>query len=148
MPVTCPPELLADLVHAVIAVLRASTGIDATASPRVVDPATPRIAVEIDLAGDIDGALTWRFPHAVALELVRRLLDVPVPDPTHVPEGATELANILTGRASAVLDDHGLRCEIGPPKVVGDTSAQGVHVHLTTREGTIDVVLPLASERE
>lgn len=141
---TCPPELLSDLVHAVIAVLRATTGIDATASAGPIDPGTPRIAVEIDLAGDIDGALTWRFPHAVALELVRRLLGVAVADPAQAPEGATELANILTGRASAVLDDHGLHCEIGPPKLVGDTRAGGLHVHLTTRKGTIDVVLPVS----
>jgi hypothetical protein len=63
--------------------------------------ASQTIAVALDFKGDVRGPVTWVFPHRIALELVRRLMCDPDPDPEAATDGATELANILTGRASA-----------------------------------------------
>ena len=88
--------------------------------------------------------MTWVFPRPIALELVRRLMCEPDPDPETATDGATELANILTGRASEVLERYGFQCEFGVPRVhVGDLPV-GITVRMVTENGPIDVVLSMA----
>jgi len=106
---------------------------------------TQTIAVALDFQGDVRGPVTWVFPRPIALELVRRLMADPDPDPESAADGATELANILTGRASEALEKHGFHCEIGVPRVHTGALPGGVAVRMITPNGPIDIVLSMST---
>jgi len=103
----------------------------------------PGIAVVLDFAGDINGPITWVFPQELALELVRRLMADPDPNPELAIDGATELANILTGRASEVFQHYGVRCEFGTPRVHEGALPPGTIVQLSTDAGSVELVLSM-----
>jgi len=103
----------------------------------------PGIAVVLDFAGDISGPITWVFPQELALELVRRLMADPDPSPELAIDGATELANILTGRASEVFEHYGVRCEFGTPRVHEGALPPGTVVQLSTDAGSVELVLSM-----
>jgi CheY-specific phosphatase CheX len=143
-------ELLApDVVHSfldvVVRYLRSTVGVEAVvAAINEPEYSHQTIAVALDFQGDVRGPVTWVFPRPIALELVRRLMCEPDPDPETATDGATELANILTGRASEVLERYGFQCEFGVPRVhVGDLPV-GITVRMVTENGPIDVVLSMA----
>ncbi len=138
------PAVVAEFTAAALHCLRTTVGVNAVI--RGAGPAScePTIGVTIDLRGGINGPVTWRFPQDVALELVRRLTDDPDPDPSTAADGAAELANILTGRASEVLESHGFRCEISTPRVHIGALPAGITVQMTTSDGPIEVVLSLS----
>jgi CheY-specific phosphatase CheX len=92
----------------------------------------------------VRGPVTWVFPQRIALELVRRLMCEPDPPPETATDGATELANILTGRASEVLERYGFHCEFGVPRVHSGDLPGGIAVRMSTANGPIDVVLSMA----
>src|SRR5262249_49066351 len=87
------------------------------------------------------GPVTWVFPRPIALELVRRLMCEPEPPPETATDGATELANILTGRASEVLERHGFQCEFGAPRLHRGELPGGAAGRMSTGNGPIAVVL-------
>ncbi|HLL20640.1 MAG TPA: chemotaxis protein CheX [Kofleriaceae bacterium] len=129
-------------VAAMVSALRDTIGIEAV-SAVVPETATGPVAVTIDVSGDVRGPVTWVFPPDIALELVSRLLEEKNPPLTAVNDGATELANILTGYATEVLEAHGFRCEIGVPMLHEGAMPPGIHVHMTTAKGPIQLVLSL-----
>lgn len=139
-----------DVVHGFVAVvvhcLRTTIGVDAVVAAigAPSEASIPTIAVALDVSGDIEGPVTWVFPPQIALELVRRLMADPDPPPESVADGASELANILTGRASEALESAGFRCELGAPRVHAGALPEGVMVRMSTAEGPIDVVLSFA----
>jgi CheY-specific phosphatase CheX len=125
-------ELVDGFLAVVVRYLRTTVGVDAVVAA-IGEPATTTqtIAVALDFQGDVRGPVTWVFPRPIALELVRRLMSDPDPDPETATDGATELANILTGRASEALEKYGFQCEIGVPRVhIGDLPG-GVAVRMT-----------------
>ena len=146
-------ELGTDLVDGFLAVvvryLRSTVGVDAVVSA-IEEPAatTQTIAVALDFQGDVRGPVTWVFPRRIALELVRRLMEDPDPAPETATDGATELANILTGRASEALEKQGFACEIGVPRVHEGALPGGVAVRMVTANGPIDVVLSMSTTAE
>jgi CheY-specific phosphatase CheX len=138
--------LVRDFLEAVIKALRATVGVDAVVATigEIGARPPPTIAVVMNISGDIRGPVTWVFPPPVALELVRRLIDDPDPSPETANDGATELANILTGRAAAALETAGFRCEMGPPRIHEGLLPPGIAARLATVSGPIDVVLSLS----
>ena len=140
----------ADVVDGFLAVvvryLRTTVGVEAVVAA-IGEPAstTQTIAVALDFQGDVRGPVTWVFPRPIALELVRRLMADPDPDPESAADGATELANILTGRASEALEKHGFHCEIGVPRVHTGALPGGVAVRMITPNGPIDIVLSMST---
>nr|HEX4318924.1 chemotaxis protein CheX [Kofleriaceae bacterium] len=136
------PELLRGFVDVVARCLRATVGVDAVIAA-TTPAAEPSISVALEIRGDVRGPVTWVFPPEIARELVRRLLSDPHPPEESVTDGATELANILTGHASELLERHGFRCEIGVPHIHTGVLPAGVVLHLDTSKGPIDVVLSL-----
>lgn len=138
-------DVVESFLDVVVRYLRTTVGIDAVVAA-IGEPAstTQTIAVALDFQGDVHGPVTWVFPRRIALELVRRLMADPDPSPELAPDGATELANILTGRASEVLEKYGFKCEIGVPRVhVGDLPG-GVAIRMITANGPIDIVLSMS----
>lgn len=140
-------EVIYDFLEASVRYLRCTLGLDAViAALGQPMAASDTIVVTLDFSGDIHGPVTWVFPQPIALELVRRLLADPDPPPETATDGATELANILTGRASEVLEAHGFRCEIGVPRVHIGALPNGVAVRMATADGPIDIVMSMSSQ--
>ncbi|HEY0475986.1 MAG TPA: chemotaxis protein CheX [Kofleriaceae bacterium] len=139
------PDLVTSFLECVVRYLRTTVGLDAVVAAIGTPLASAQtIAVALDFQGDVRGPVTWVFPRPIALELVRRLMCDPDPAPETATDGATELANILTGRASEVLERHGFRCEFGVPRVhIGDLPG-GIAVRMTTSNGPIDIVLSMS----
>jgi CheY-specific phosphatase CheX len=131
-------EVVYGFLEAVVRYLRTTVGLDAVVAA-IGEPLFPpqTIAVALDFSGDVRGPVTWVFPRPIALELVRRLMCDPDPSPDTATDGATELANILTGRASEVLETHGFKCEIGVPRVHVGALPGGIAVRMTTADGPI-----------
>lgn len=143
---TIGPELVREFLAAVISALRATIGVEAIIATigEVGARPPPTVSVMMHMAGDVRGPISWVFPPELALELVRRFLDEPHPPAESVCDGATELANILTGRAAAALEAGGFRCELGVPQVHDGDFPAGIAARLNTSAGPIDVVLSLA----
>lgn len=135
------PTVIDSFVDTVMNCLRATVGVDAVLAAIPEPPSGATITVTLDVTGDVTGPVTWVFPPAVALELARRLLANPDPPADSARDGATELANILTGHATAVLEAHGFRCELGAPRIHTEAPADGVSVRLTTSKGPIVLTL-------
>ena len=138
-------EVIYGFMEATVRYLRTTVGLEAVVAA-VREPAFPEqtIAVVLDFTGDVHGPVTWVFPQPIALELVRRLMCDPDPPADTATDGATELANILTGRASEVLESHGFKCEIGVPRVHVGALPGGIAVRMTTADGPIDIVLSMS----
>ncbi|HET7502815.1 MAG TPA: chemotaxis protein CheX [Kofleriaceae bacterium] len=139
-------EVVFGFLEAAVRYLRTTVGLDAVVAA-IGEPLYPpqTIAVALDFSGDVRGPVTWVFPRSIALELVRRLMCDPDPPPDTATDGATELANILTGRASEVLESHGFKCEIGVPRVHVGALPGGIAVRMTTTDGVIDIVLSMST---
>jgi CheY-specific phosphatase CheX len=141
-------DVIYDFLEASVRYLRCTLGLDAVVAALGGEPMAPAdtIIVTIDFQGDIHGPVTWVFPQPIALELVRQLLSDPDPPPETATDGATELANILTGRASEVLETHGFRCEISVPRIHVGALPNGVAVRMSTANGPIDIVMSMSSQ--
>jgi CheY-specific phosphatase CheX len=139
------PDVVSSFLDVVVRYLRTTVGVEAVVAA-IGEPASSAqtIAVALDFRGDVRGPVTWVFPQPIALELVRRLMSQADPAPETATDGATELANILTGRASEVLERHGLHCEFGVPRVHSGELPVGIAVRMLTANGPIDVVLSMA----
>jgi len=135
------PEVVSSFMSAVVRCLRSTIGLDAVIAAVHEPMPAPRIAVALELGGDIAGPVTWVFPPQIALELVRRLLDDPDPPADAAVDGAAELANILTGHATAVLEEYGFHCELGTPKIHTGVLPPGLSVRMKTAQGPIDLVI-------
>ena len=141
------PVLVNEFLAVVVRCLHTTVGVDAVvAAVGTLDASAPTIAVALELEGDLRGPVTWVFPPAIALELVRRLMADPDPSPDTALDGAAELANILTGRASEVLELNGFRCELGVPRVHVGALPPGLVVHMATPIGQIDLILSLSQD--
>lgn len=138
-------EFMAAVVHC----LRATVGVDAAVAalgePGACDP--PALSVAIDFEGDLRGPVVWTFPAAISLELVKRLLADPSPSPESEVDGAQELANILTGRASEVLEARGFQYRFGTPRVTVGAPPDGPSVRMETAHGPIDIVMSMSPRR-
>jgi len=140
------PEVVDGFMTVVLRCLKTTIGVEAVvAAVGEHEGQAPTIAVAVDLEGDVRGPVTWVFPPEIALELVRRLMEEPNPSPESAADGAAELANILTGHASSVLESHGFRCEMGPPRLHEGALPAGVNVRIDTATGPIDLVLSVTT---
>jgi CheY-specific phosphatase CheX len=139
------PDVVDGFLDVVVRYLRSTIGLEAVVAA-IGEPAVSHqsIAVALDFQGDVRGPVTWVFPTPIALELVRRLMCEPDPPPETAADGATELANILTGRASEVLERHGFQCEFGVPRLHSGALPGGIAVRMTTANGPIDLVLSMS----
>ncbi len=147
MPDLLASEVVRRFVEAVIGHLRHTVGADAVLAALGEPHDADAIAVTIDFRGDVRGPVTWVFPEAIALELVRRLMADPDPAKELAVDGATELANLLAGRASEELERHGFRCEFGAPRHHIGALPDGISVRMATTDGPIDLVLAMRRTR-
>ena len=139
-------QLVHGFVDVVVRCLRTTVGVDAVVAAigHTMGGIAPKIAVAVDVTGDVEGPVTWVIPPEIALELVRRLLLDPDPPADSAADGASELANILTGHASEVLEAHGFRCALGAPRIHTGALPAGMKVCMATAAGPIKLVLSLS----
>ena len=127
-------QALAAFATSTITTLRETLGIEAAF--RGSGPAAGAcITVAIEVTGDLR-SVTWVFPVALARALARQMTgDAP---PSLDELAAIELANILTGRGAASLEERGLRIELAVPRIAIGTIA-GASVRLLTDVGPVDI---------
>ncbi len=124
-------QALAAFAASAIDTLRETLGIEA--SFRGHGREAPRIIVAVEMTGDLR-RVTWVFPVELARSLAHRMTGAAAPD----DEAAIELANILTGRGAASLEDRGLRIELATPRITNGPIA-GASIRLITAAGMIEI---------
>ncbi len=139
---TIDGAVLQDFVRCARESLHTCTGCDAVVVAADRDDGGG-VTISIDLHGELEGPVTWRFPASLAIEFVRRLLAPEDPPAECTQDGASELANILTGSATDVLERAGWRCELGVPRVEEGVLPDGDRVGLATESGMITLVVSL-----
>jgi CheY-specific phosphatase CheX len=139
------PSILDAFLEVVIHCLRATVGVEAVVAAFGTSPPSPpqTLSIVVDFDGDLRGPMAWTFPPEISLELVRRLLADPDVAPDTEVDGATELANILTGRAAEVLEQRGFHCKFGVPRIHEGGAIGGELVRMTTALGPIDIRLSI-----
>jgi CheY-specific phosphatase CheX len=146
IPVVLDVSIVERFREVVVNQLLDTVGLAVTASSeQIADP--PGIAVVIEFSGDLTGPIIWVFPTTLALELVRRLMGDPDPSPELAADGATELANILTGRASEIFEQYGVHCQFGVPRIHEGALPPGTVVQLATDAGCVDLMLSMLYQR-
>jgi len=138
-------SVVSEFLSSAILLIRATTGIDAKFDPTrraaIAEADATATAVHIGATGALCG-ITWIFPAALLVEMIKRALPGCEPRPALRDAAATELANILTGRCAETLSFQGILLEIQPPEIVNHID-DGVCVHLASKVGTVDVVFHL-----
>ena len=116
-------ELYESLVNATQEVLELMLDITGVASQRG-DAALSAdcemvFGIAIGVTGDLGGEIVYCFPGDTALEMVRIMsgMDFDAVD-DFVTSAIGEIANIISGKALALLSGHNVVCDILPPKVL------------------------------
>jgi len=110
--------------------------VEIRSGPRIVSQAVITVSLAID--ANQSGPIYWTIEQDVALELVKRLTEDPDPAADMATDGATELANILTGCAMHLFEEHGYRCALGVPIVESGELVVPSHGWLSTSCGSIE----------
>lgn len=109
------------------------------------------ITVIIGVVGDIHGVVLYSLSERMAKGIVSTMIGQDVPVFDALAESAiSELANVITGQASAELDDGGFNCRLAPPTLV---KGRGVYIStvridrlnipVETELGTIQISIAL-----
>ncbi len=109
------------------------------------------VTVALGVTGDVRGGVFYGFSEQTARSLVSEMLGEPVPIFDELAEsGIGEMGNVITGLATAELEQKGLLCRIAPPTVV---TGKGVYIStldfhrlimpLETQYGAIEVNVAL-----
>lgn len=93
------------------------------------DLTTQDITIIISVTGDIEGVVIFGMSGKTADSFISAELQEPAAglDLTVKISGMAELGNVISGRASALLSQDGLICDITPPTVI-----VGKHVKIST----------------
>lgn len=122
--------------------LRAAIGIASTTmigEPMTGDGSLSTHTVLIRARGGVS-AISWSFPRAIVERAAHRMVPELELDDEVRGQAASELANVLTGRAVAALAEHGVATDIEPP-VLAPAELDGSVAQLVSPLGAISVVL-------
>ena len=131
-----------ELATTAASTLRATIGAPGrfeAAPPGPVRVRASHLVILVPTTGDLSG-VTWVVPIAAATALARRMAPNLIADPALIAASACELANILTGRASATLELCGVHVELAAPRVV-QVVAAGPSACVGCDLGTLTVAL-------
>jgi len=141
-------------IKAAFRVLESELGTQVERSPvelRRSAVTTKDVTVALGVTGEVRGAVLYEFSEQTAKSIVSSLLGQPVVIFDELAESAiAEIGNVITGLATAGLEDSGYSCKIAPPTVI---SGRGVLIStldfhrlvvtLKTQHGEIDVNVAL-----
>lgn len=84
------------------------------------------VRVEIALVGDLSGTVVYNFPKSTTLNIVKTLSGM---ESKRLDDFATsmlgEMANIISGNAVTSLSEANCKCDIRPPQITINSTAQG-----------------------
>lgn len=115
-------NFLNPFVNAAFEVIRAETGVSAQRgdlSLERVPYRTEELTVVIGLVGAVEGTVFYSMDRQTGLTLVSRMMGEIVPELNQLAQsGISELANVITGRASVLLSESGYEATISPPALI------------------------------
>jgi Predicted inhibitor of MCP methylation, homolog of CheC len=78
-----------------------------------------RVNIAIDVTGDLEGEILYRFPKETALEMVKIMCGMEFEEVDEfVTSAMGEIANIISGNAMTGFSEQNLVCDIQPPRVM------------------------------
>lgn len=115
-----------------------------------VDMTRHAVNVVMGVTGTVQGIVVYGMDLAVAKRIVRHMAGHEIPLSDDVAQSALgELANLITGQASGVLEESGYPCRISPPALVRGTAVRltlfSIHmVVVPIRTDVGDIMIHLA----
>lgn len=148
-------EFLNPFVYAGLKVLDSEAGLKSVVSDkpqlRKAISTLHAVNVVIGVVGSVQGIVIYGMELALAKGIIRAMTgsEIPISDP--MAESALgELANLITGYASGMLESSGFPCRISPPRIVRGTGIRFatsvidmLTVPITTELGEIKIYLAL-----
>ncbi len=109
------------------------------------------ISVSISVSGKVEGIALYGMDERTAKNIAGAMLSVTVPIFDRLAESAiAELGNMITGMASADLENAGFPCHVAPPTVItgrgtiiSTVNIKSILLPLETQHGIIDISLAL-----
>lgn len=153
-------EFVNPFLAAVVEVLEAELGTAPERGPlRLVGSrVTPgELTVAIGVTGDVEGTVLYGMSEFTARRIVADILGkyaAALPDEL-VESGVAELGNMITGRATMLLEASGYRCDVSPPTVfvgrdvfVSTVEFRRLVIPLVLPQGHIEVHVALEERAE
>lgn len=125
-------EYVNPFYQATVEVFKLMLDIDATRILPGQPTAIPskQVIIEIGIIGDLTGAIRYRFPESMILQMVTIMsgMDFDQVD-DFVASAMGEIANIISGNAATKLSANRYMCDILPPRMYidGDDAQQDAH---------------------
>jgi chemotaxis protein CheX len=112
-------------------------------SVRIIEFKDNYVWLQIGLLGQMNGDIVFGFPEVVALRIVSGMMGgYVVTEFDEMSQSAlSELGNMITGNASSILYNEGIRIDITPPMIIDVNNRS----HIFTRRKAIVVPLRLAN---
>ena len=84
----------------------------------VTDP-NGRLNIAIDIVGDLQGKVVYRFPKQTSLEMVKIMCSMEISEiDDFVTSAMGEVANIISGNVLSTLSNQKINCDILPPQII------------------------------
>lgn len=112
---------------------------------------TDEINALIGVVGNLEGQVFYSCTKESARKMISVMAGEELPEYTPmVSDGFAELANVISGRATVLLEMNGYRLNLTPPTLIegygvkiGTLSIQTINVPLTTRYGAFNIKVGL-----
>lgn len=112
---------------------------------------TNDVTAVLGVVGKVSGTVLYGMSQRTAVGIASQMIGQPVPLFDSLAESAiAELGNMITGRASALLEEAGYQCVITPPTIVigrgtviSTTAFQRLVIPVITRYGEITISVAL-----
>ena len=102
---------------------------------------TQEVSVIISMIGEVEGVVIYSLSEKTALDIVSRMIGQQFEEFNDLAQsGIAELGNVITGRATMMLSQTGLKSDISPPTVI-----IGKDVKVSTVDFT-RIVVPLITD--
>jgi len=103
------------------------------------------VGIEIPVTGDLTGAIRYRFPKQVSLEVVSIMSGMAVEQIDDFTTSALgEIANIISGNALISLSEQKISCDILPPQILKEAASGDTPAHILVKTGAGDMALELS----
>lgn len=115
------------------------------------DYTTKEVTVLIGVTGDLEGTVLFGTTEEMAMNIVYELTgERKVFYDDSCESAIAELGNVISGRATALFEDQGIKCTISPPTVISGrgtiisaVNMRRLIVPLHTRLGDMDIAISL-----
>lgn len=111
------------------------------------------VAVVVELTGDIEGVVLFRFPQSTTLKIVKLMCGMEIDQlDAFVTSAMAEMSNIISGNAVTNLSQENYHCDIKPPQImIGDRDKLPLHlkssIPLQSAVGYIQIDMSLSKNR-